>query len=123
MPDITTKEDIKTAVDQFYQKVRLDPLLGPIFDQIMEVAWETHLPKMYAFWETVLLGQMSFKGNPALKYLIVHQKVGLDQKHFDRWLSLWQNTLNQHFEGSCTETAKQRAQHISQVLLLHIKKS
>jgi len=35
MPDITTKEDIKTAVDQFYQKVRLDPLLGPIFDQIM----------------------------------------------------------------------------------------
>jgi truncated hemoglobin YjbI len=63
------------------------------------------------------------KGNTLKKHLIVHQKVGLDQKHFDRWLSLWHNTLNQHFEGSCTETAKQRAQHMSQVLLLHIKKS
>ena len=31
--DITTLEDIKTLVDAFYEKVRRDELLSPIFNE------------------------------------------------------------------------------------------
>ncbi|MGC6403125.1 MAG: group III truncated hemoglobin [Flavobacteriaceae bacterium] len=118
--DIQTQEDIKIIVDRFYEQVRKDPLLAPLFDLYIQDEWELHLPRMYAFWETVLLGRMVYKGNPALKHLIIHKKTPLTQQHFDRWLTLWQNTLDQHYTGRCVETAKERAHHMSRVLQAHI---
>ena len=51
--DILTREDIKLLVDRFYDKVQSDPLLGPVFSH---VDWPHHLPIMYNFWSSMLLG-------------------------------------------------------------------
>ena len=54
MKDIETIEDIKKLVDNFYDKVAKDEVIGHFFTEIAKVDWDIHLPKMYRFWETFL---------------------------------------------------------------------
>ncbi|WP_238354370.1 group III truncated hemoglobin [Fulvivirga marina] len=109
--EIQSKEEIKQMVDSFYDKVNKDELLAPIFNDFAGVNWEKHLPIMYDFWSTILLGDMSYKGNPFLK----HIPLPIDKKHFDRWLNLFLETINEHFTGNMAEEAKQRATNIAGV--------
>jgi len=85
MKDISSRKDIELLINSFYDKVREDDTIGYIFSDVAAVDWILHLPKMYSFWETVLLGKMSFKGNPMLKHIQLSQKTEINKKHFDRW--------------------------------------
>ncbi|MGI9242640.1 MAG: group III truncated hemoglobin, partial [Verrucomicrobiales bacterium] len=51
--DLRDRNDIVQLVDRFYEKIRSDEKLGPIFNELVDVDWDTHLPKMYDFWDTV----------------------------------------------------------------------
>ena len=55
--DIETLEDIQLMVNRFYEVVRKDELIGPIFDNIIQDRWPMHLEKMYRFWQTILLDE------------------------------------------------------------------
>ncbi len=108
-PDITTPADIRILIDSFYDKVQKDDVIGFIFNDIAQVDWPRHLPVMYAFWEFLLLGTPdAYHGNPIQKHFDLHQKIPLKIEHFDRWVSLFQSTVDEHFEGPTAESAKFR---------------
>lgn len=110
MHDITNASDIKNLIDQFYSKVREDEVIGYIFNEIAHVNWEEHLPVMYAFWEFLLLGSPDgYRGNPIQKHFDLHQKHPLKAAHFDRWVLLFQSTIDELFEGPLADNAKFRA--------------
>lgn len=106
---IQSREEIQEMVDSFYAKVNQDSLLSPVFNDFAEVNWEKHLPVMYDFWSTILLGEMSYKGNPFLK----HIPLPVEKVHFDRWLKLFHETIDEHFKGEIAEEAKKRAASIA----------
>lgn len=106
MKEITTREDVKLLVDSFYDKVKADELLAPVFAHI---DWPHHLPVMYNFWSSVLLGDMSYSGHPLAKHLYL--KIG--KEHFTRWLELFTTTVDEHFEGFNASEAKKRAQTVA----------
>lgn len=110
--DITTREDIVLMVDSFYAKVREDVLLGPIFEKVIEDRWPQHLEKMYAFWESILLGGHSYQGRP----FPPHAKMPIDATHFARWLSLFKTNLSQ-FEGPKADEASTRAGMMASLFL------
>jgi hemoglobin len=101
MHDIETKEDIKLLVDSFYLKAKNDALLGPVFENA-HVDWDAHLPKMYSFWGTLLLGEMSYRGSP----YAVHAHLPINKTHFDQWVFLFMAAVDQHFEGEVAVQAK-----------------
>lgn len=105
MKDITGLADIKVFVDDFYQKVRTDDYIGPIFMKAI-ADWTPHLEKMYAFWNAALFGVPGFKGNPFAK----HAPLGIVPEHFDRWIVLFNETIDTHFAGEMAEDTKNRAQ-------------
>ena len=107
--DITTSEDIKTLIDAFYEKVKDDDVIGFIFNDIAKVDWPKHLPRMYAFWEFLLLGKDTYKGNPMEVHQKLHQSVKLTEAHFTRWLHLFHDTVDEHFTGLVAEDAKNRS--------------
>ena len=107
--DISTSEDIKTLVNAFYEKVKADDVIGHIFNDVVKVDWPHHLPKMYAFWEFLLLGQDTYKGNPMEVHRKVHDIIPLTADHFTRWLHLFHQTVDEHFEGLVAEDAKNRS--------------
>src|SRR5688500_6362218 len=93
---ITERQDVQYLVDQCYGKVQTDQLLGPVFSH---VDWKHHLPIMYNFWSSMLLGEQSYRGNPLQKHL----PLAIESKHFDRWLELFHQTVDENFAGATAE--------------------
>lgn len=115
--DITTIEDIKLLVDTFYAKIRLDLLLGEIFNGVINDRWPEHLEKMYRFWQTVLLGEHTYYGSP----FPPHSQLPIEQKHFDVWLKLWHETINGLFAGVKADEAKWRGDKMAVMFLSKIE--
>jgi len=114
--DIETLDDVKLLVDSFYGKVREDDLLKDIFDNIIRDKWPEHLEKMYRFWQTVLLGEHTYSGKP----FIPHLKMPVDRLHFNRWLELFFETVDELFTGSKAELAKWQGNRMAEMFQLKI---
>lgn len=117
--DINTRTDIILLVDSFYQSVQHNDKIGPIFTQIAKVDWAHHLPKMYDFWESILFGKATYKGNPMLTHFAINDKAPLQTAEFDTWKNLFYQTVDDLFAGPNAETIKQKAQSIAD--LMHFK--
>lgn len=108
LSDIKTRADIELLVNQFYERVKQDALLAPIFSQ---VDWPHHLPVMYNFWSSMLLGDQSYHGNPFQK----HTHLAIGSVHFARWVELFSETVDENFQGFKADEAKSRALSIAGV--------
>ncbi len=115
--DIKSIEDIKLLVNKFYDKVNNDDLLKWIFNDLSKVDWKTHLPVMYDFWSSILLGTKVYKGQP----FDVHLYLPVDKKHFDRWVKLFEESVDENFDGLIAKEAKLRANTISEIFQHKIK--
>lgn len=115
--DISTIDDIKQLVDTFYGKVREDNLLADIFNQRIQNRWPEHLEKMYRFWQTVLLEEHTYFGSPFLP----HAKLPVSAEHFERWLKLFAETIDNLFEGDKAERAKWQGQRMAEMFLHKIE--
>ena len=109
--DIQTTEDIKQLVDAFYEKVNADQLLAPVFNAHANVNWDAHLPKMYAFWGTQLIGTGNYSGRP----FPPHMDLPIGKEHFAMWLTLFIETVDENFSGAVADIAKQKALNIAAV--------
>ena len=112
MEDIQDLSDIKVFVDGFYAKVREDELLEPVFSsKIAPDEWQLHLNRMYGFWHAVLFYEHAYQGNPFTK----HASLPLTPQHFERWLLLFTETIDENFQGPHAEDAKMKAGRIASV--------
>jgi hemoglobin len=82
-----TEQHLATLVDRFYEHVRSDPELGPVFNAAID-DWPEHKRMLTAFWSSVALGTRAYRGNP----MAAHRPHPIRLEHFDRWLSLWRST-------------------------------
>ncbi len=108
---IRTTKEVKELVDKFYQKVNNDALLSPVFNDQAKVNWEEHLPKMYRFWGSILLGTGDYQGRP----FPPHALLRIGNEHFDRWIQLFVETVDENFEGTLANEAKHRAYSIASI--------
>ena len=109
--EILTINDIKQLVDSFYSKVREDDLLKDVFNSVIEERWPEHLEKLYRFWQTILLGEQTYFGSPFLP----HANLPITGKHFERWLKLFYENIDEQFTGEKAQQAKWRADKMAQM--------
>lgn len=109
--DILTLKDIMSLVDTFYDKVRGDELLSPIFNERIGDRWTQHLEKMYSFWQTVLLDERTYYGAP----FPPHAQLPVDHMHFQQWMMLFITTIDELFEGEKAKEAKWRAARMAEL--------
>jgi hemoglobin len=115
-PDIQTRHHIERLINRFYEQVRSDDLIGFLFNDVAQVNWEKHLPRMYDFWEQIIFQSNTYTGNPMQPHLMLHHQSPLAKDHFDRWLKLFFETVDELYEGPVAEFTKQRAQSIAGVM-------
>lgn len=106
---------IKVLVDSFYERVRNDAILGPIFDARIS-DWGTHLARMRAFWSSVALMTGRYHGRPMEKHL----PLPVDARHFDRWLAVFEETALEICPQPAAEHFIVRARRIAESLELGI---
>ncbi|MFZ9029593.1 MAG: group III truncated hemoglobin [Crocinitomicaceae bacterium] len=102
LSDILSKLDIEILVDQFYEKVLKDDILSPFFSKL---DFDQHKPRMVHFWSFVLLDEAGYTTDVTEK----HMSIRLKKVHFDRWISLFNVTVDTLYKGEKAELAKQRA--------------
>jgi len=106
---------IERLVRGFYDRVRADDLLGPVFnDRITD--WEPHLRRMFAFWSSVALHSGVYHGDPMSK----HAVLPVDARHFDRWLTLFAETAESLCPPPAARLFIDRSQRIARSLEMGI---
>ena len=116
-PDITGKKEIQEVMQLFYEKANADKMIGKFFTQVVKVNWENHIPVMTAFWENVLFYSGDYEGNPLEAHKKLHAQTATTSKHFNRWLKLFNETIDQHFSGSNATKMKQHASEMAAIML------
>jgi hemoglobin len=106
---------IARLVDRFYDRVRADALLGPVFaERIAE--WTPHLERMRRFWSSVALMTGDYHGQP----MRLHAPLPIDAEHFDRWLALFEATARELCPPQAAQHFIERARRIAESLELGI---
>ncbi|MEJ1159340.1 group III truncated hemoglobin [Prosthecomicrobium sp. N25] len=105
-------------VDGFYERVRGDERLGPVFDAaIPPGAWPAHLARMRAFWGSVALGAGGYDGRPVPKHVGL---PGIDDALFARWLALFRATAEDLASAETAEILVEYAERIAHSLRLAV---
>jgi hemoglobin len=104
--DIETRADVERLVRAFYGRALTDPIIGFIFTDVAKLDLEAHVPRIASFWETVLLGNRTYRGGAFGPHAELHAKVELREGHFERWLQLWFETVDEMFSGDRANLAK-----------------
>lgn len=120
MNDIVSRADIDVLIHSFYEKAMTDELIGHFFTEVVSLDLKAHLPHIADFWETTLLHNPTYKGNPIPPHQAMHKKSPLKKEHFDRWVSLFSETVQELFQGPKATMAVQRAQSIATVMQIKI---
>ena len=122
MTDILNLEDVKKLVDAFYGKVRENNLLAPVFNERIKDRWPEHLEKMYTFWQTILLEERTYFGST----FPPHAKLPVEHAHFEEWMKLFTQTIDELFIGEKAKEAKWRAGKMAEMFeykIEHYKKT
>ena len=117
--DLCTEGEIVQLVHGFYDNVRRDEVLGPIFDRHVR-NWDAHLPTMVDFWSSALRGTARFRGSPMPKHAAL---PGLSIELFQRWLRLFRETTSALPNAALAEQANDLATRIAQSLWYGYQKS
>lgn len=113
--DIRTRDDVRRLVVGFYREVAMDDLLGPIF-AAAHVDWNAHHDRLTDFWAWQLLGQPGYGRNPLRAHEPVHARTPFAAEHYERWLQIFQATIDEHFAGPTAELAKRRGRKMAAAL-------
>lgn len=112
LPHNISDELVSQLVDTFYGRVRLDPVLGPIFEAKLEGRWDTHLAALKDFWSSVTMLTGRYRGKPH----VAHEPLGLTPEHFQRWLRLFEATVGDLCTGPAAALFIDRAHRIADSL-------
>ena len=102
---------IRRLVHGFYDRVRADEMLGPVFEARI-TDWTPHLAQMCAFWSSVTLMTGRYRGRPMQK----HAPLPVGAAHFDRWLALFDRAARELCPPEAAEFFIEKAHMIADSL-------
>ena len=112
-----TEEMLRPLVESFYEKVRRDSALAPVFASAIS-DWPRHHAHLTDFWSSVMLGTGRYKGYPVALHL--RHAASLTPELFRRWLSLWRTTTAELLPGEVADLMQAKASRIAESLQLAI---
>jgi hemoglobin len=110
---VDTPSEIAEMVRQFSPDVAQDDLLGPMFNEVAMVEWSEHRPKLTAFRCRALLGERGYQGNPYRAHALVHAKREFTSAHFERWLTLFHETIKFGWAGPNARRTRDLAANVA----------
>lgn len=115
LPDIADRYDVERFVRDFYRQAAMDEVLGPVFEAA-QVRWDAHIATLVDFWSWQLLGERGYEGNPLRAHAPSHARTPFTDAHYERWLELFEATIDALFAGPTAELAKGRARKMASAM-------
>jgi len=118
MRDIETRLDIEKLMTAFYDKAFADDLIGHYFTDVTHLNLEKHLPVIVNFWETILLKSNNYHNNAMEAHRHIHSLSPFKAEHFQRWVKIFTETVDELFRGDIAENAKLKATSVGSAMTL-----
>lgn len=112
---IIEEEALEPLLARFYEMVRSDAVLGPVFDAAV-VDWPAHIRRLADFWSSVMLTSGRYKGSPVAVHL-EHAAV-LTPSMFERWLAIWEAATDSLLPEISARAMQSKARRIAESLQL-----
>ena len=109
------RDSIMRLVHGFYDTIRADPELGPVFEAELHGRWEPHLARMVDFWCTAMKVSRGFRGNVYHKHMALPR---IAPGHLKRWLQLWRAQAQAVFDPATATQLQDIATGVARVLHL-----
>ncbi len=114
--DLSTPAQVHDLVTIFYREIVFDDLLEPMFSEVAEVDWASHIPNLIDYWCRVLLGEPGYEGRILGPHQALHERRPLRPELFDRWLELFGQSVDGGWSGPYADRAKAHAAGIAATL-------
>lgn len=111
--DVSNRADVEALLRRFYGRVLEDEVLGEPFTEVRIRGLDSHIPVMANFWETMLFRAGLYRGRVLDAHRRVHDRTVLSGRHFLRWLTMWNATVDEMYRGPVAEHAKVQAARIA----------
>jgi len=120
--DIENRKDIRKLVSVFHKALLEDPEFEYIFTEVAQIDVLQHLDIMVDFWESVLFQAGKYKRDLLESHIELNQKFdyGLHKEHFNKWLEIFNATVDRLFAGEIAKGAKERALSIASIIKMKI---
>ena len=113
--DIVDRTDVDRFVRDFYRQAAMDDVLGPVF-AATEMNWNAHIDTLVDFWSWQLFGERGYTGTPLRAHANANARTPFMAEHYERWLELFEGTVDNAFIGPVAELAKARARKMAAAL-------
>lgn len=104
------EEGLARLVDRFYEAVRADGLIGPVFNEAID-DWPRHLDKLAAFWSSLMLATGRYDGRPMAAHF--KHRARITPAMFDRWLVLWREATEAELPPLAARSMQEKATRIA----------
>lgn len=103
---IVDTSDIEILIDTFYAKVLRHPELSYFFSESVG-NWAVHKQHFIRYWSAQILFTDSYQGTPLHRHIEVdqHFERSFTRAHFEEWVRLWEESVNELFIGEKAELA------------------
>ena len=108
---------LRPLVECFYDRVRSDALLGPVFRDAVH-DWNDHHSRLVDFWSSLMLASGRYKGNPVALHL--RHAGSMSAEHFERWLELWRQASDELLPRDAAAAVQIKAARVAESLQLAI---
>jgi hemoglobin len=107
-------EDLHDTLTAFYAIIAVDPLLVRYFEH---VDMSVHMPRIVAFWSTLLFHTRSYSGNAFRPHL---EMPDLSGEHFAFWVGTLERVVDARFAGPNASLMKELAHRIGYSMQLRL---
>lgn len=114
-PNAIDRESITELVHRFYDAIRADADLGPVFEAELHGRWDEHLERMVDFWCTAMKVSRSFRGNVYGKHMALPR---IAPTHLKQWLLLWKASTQALFAPAVAAELQAVATGVARVMHL-----
>lgn len=118
--DISNREDLLKLLTLFYNKLLADKSIRYLFTDVAKIDLPHHLDILVNFWDSVLFQNDVYRKNAMQAHLILHQQSPLQKHHFQTWLTYFNESVDELFEGEIAFLAKERALSIATIMQIKI---
>lgn len=119
--DIENRDDIYALVKTFYVKLMSDENMMHFFEDFKDPTHlEAHLKILVDFWDNILFYSGGYRKNAMQPHLDLQQEKPFSELHFNHWLSSFNASVDELFEGEVAGAAKSRALSIAIVMKIKI---
>ncbi|QZT38904.1 group III truncated hemoglobin [Halosquirtibacter xylanolyticus] len=115
--DIENLDDITLLVKTFYDELCKNPVMDHLYNKVMKIDWEEHIPIMVHFWGSLVLRSGSYRGDIIGHHHHVIDKIPLTLSMFEQWEHCFIETLDSLFQGTNTEKTKKRVTAMTKSLV------